>query len=107
MAFAGIAAAGLFAVVVQTTVAYAASVSPPAERGRNIGVVASGVVVGILGARVITGTLADVWGRRSIYPVLAVLPLALATLVRHRTTPRCQVLVDKGRSESIVHFQLG
>lgn len=72
-AFTGLAAAGLFAVVVQTTVAYAASVSPPAERGRNIGVVTSGVVVGILGARVATGTLAEVWGWRSIYAVLAVL----------------------------------
>ncbi|MET9801913.1 MFS transporter [Streptomyces sp. NPDC006368] len=81
MAVAGLAAAGLFAVVVQITVAYAASVSPPAERGRNIGVVTSGVVVGILGARVVTGTLADMWGWRSIYAVLAVLSLALATLV--------------------------
>ncbi|WBB57931.1 MFS transporter [Streptomyces sp. WMMC500] len=81
MAFVGLAAAGLFAVVVQTTVAYAASVSPPAERGRNIGVVTSGVVVGILGARVVTGTLADVWGWRSIYALLAVLLLGLAGLV--------------------------
>ncbi|MFI6909914.1 MFS transporter [Nonomuraea sp. NPDC050394] len=81
VAFAGLAAAGVFAVVVQTTVAYAASVSPPAERGRNIGVVTSGVVVGILGARVVTGTLAEVWGWRSVYAVLAVLALGLAALV--------------------------
>ncbi|MFD9632389.1 MFS transporter [Streptomyces violascens] len=81
VAFAGLAAAGVFAVVVQTTVAYVASVSPPAERGRNIGVVTSGVVVGILGARVVTGTLADVWGWRSVYGVLAVLSLGLAALV--------------------------
>ncbi|MDQ0746994.1 putative MFS family arabinose efflux permease [Streptomyces africanus] len=81
VAFAGLAAAGLFAVVVQTTVAYAASVSPPAERGRNIGVVTSGVVAGILGARVVTGTLAEAWGWRSVYAVLAVLSLGLAALV--------------------------
>ncbi|MCX2967952.1 MULTISPECIES: MFS transporter [Streptomyces] len=81
MAFVGLAVAGLFAVVVQTTVAYAASASPPAERGRNIGVVTSGVVVGILGARVVTGTLADVWGWRSIYALLALLLLGLAGLV--------------------------
>ncbi|MDL4814247.1 MFS transporter [Actinomadura opuntiae] len=80
-AFAGLATAGVFAVVVQTTVAYAASVSPPAERGRNIGVVTSGVVVGILGARVVTGVIAEVWSWRSIYAVLAVLSLALAVLV--------------------------
>ncbi|MFI9560230.1 MFS transporter [Nonomuraea endophytica] len=81
VAFAGLAVAGVFAVVVQTTVAYAASVSPPAERGRNIGVVTSGVVVGILGARVVTGALAEVWGWRSVYAVLAVLSLGLAALV--------------------------
>jgi predicted MFS family arabinose efflux permease len=80
-AFAGLAVAGVFAVVVQTTVAYAAAVSPPAERGRTIGVVTSGVVVGILGARVVTGALADVWGWRSVYAVLAVLSLGLAALV--------------------------
>lgn len=81
MAFAGLAAAGVFAVVVQTAVAYTASVSPPAERGRNIGVVTSGVVVGILGARVVAGTLAELWGWRSVYAVLALLSLGLAALV--------------------------
>ncbi|GAA3598661.1 MFS transporter [Nonomuraea rosea] len=81
VAFAGLAVAGVFAVVVQTTVAYAASVSPPAERGRNIGVVTSGVVAGILGARVVAGALAEVWGWRGVYAVLAVLSLGLAALV--------------------------
>ncbi|WDV50243.1 MFS transporter [Streptomyces coeruleorubidus] len=81
VAFVGLAATGVFAVVVQTTVAYAASVSPPGERGRSIGVVTSGVVVGILGARVVTGTLAEVWGWRSVYAVLALLSLGLAALV--------------------------
>ena len=80
-AFVGLATAGLFAVVVQTTVAYAASTSSPAERGRNLGVVTSGVVAGILGARVVTGALADGWGWRSVYAVLAVLSLGLAALV--------------------------
>ncbi|MFD5130304.1 MFS transporter [Streptomyces olindensis] len=81
VAFVGLATAGMFAVVVQTAVAYAASVSRPAERGRNIGVVTSGVVVGILGARVVTGALAEMWGWRSVYAVLAVLSLGLAALV--------------------------
>ncbi|QFY09726.1 MFS transporter [Nonomuraea phyllanthi] len=81
LTFAGLATAGVFAVVVQITVTYAASVSPPAERGRNIGFVTSGVVVGILGARVVTGTLAEMWGWRSVYALLAVLSLGLAALV--------------------------
>ncbi|MGW7483710.1 MFS transporter [Nonomuraea muscovyensis] len=79
-AFSGLAAAGVFAVVVQTTVAYTASISPPAERGRNLGIVTSGVVIGILGARVIAGVLADLWGWRSVYLALALLAAVLALL---------------------------
>ncbi|WP_040406226.1 MFS transporter [Amycolatopsis nigrescens] len=80
VAFSGLAVAGVFAVVVQTAVAYAASISPPDERGRNLGVVTSGVVVGILGARIVTGSLADLWGWRSSYLALAVLAAVLCVL---------------------------
>lgn len=80
VAFSGLAVAGVFAVVVQTTVAYAASISPPAERGRNLGVVTSGVVIGILGARIVAGGLAELWGWRSIYLTLAILAAGLALL---------------------------
>ncbi|MGV0812645.1 MFS transporter [Mycolicibacterium boenickei] len=101
----GLAVAGLFAVVVQTTVAYAAALSTPEERGRTLGVVTSGVVVGILGARVVAGALAAVWGWRAIYVGLAVLLVALACVVsrllppdprlRHTTYP--QLLTSFGR----------
>lgn len=77
VAFAGLAVTGVFAVVVQTTVAYAASLSAPGERGRNLGVVTSGVVIGILGARTVTGALADLWGWRSGYVALAALAALL------------------------------
>lgn len=78
---AGLAVAGLFAVVVQTTVAYAAALTTAEERGRTLGVVTSGVVVGILGSRVAAGALASAWGWRSVYAGLAVLLVALACLV--------------------------
>jgi len=84
---AGLVVAGLFAVIVQTTVAYAAAVSAPEERGRNLGLVTSGVVVGILGARVGAGALAAVWGWRSVYVALAVLLVALAGLVLRALPP--------------------
>jgi predicted MFS family arabinose efflux permease len=83
---AGLAVAGLFAVVVQTTVAYAAALSTPEERGRNLGVVTSGVVIGILGARVAAGALAAACGWRSVYVALAALLVTLACLVL-RTLP--------------------
>ncbi|WP_410597561.1 MFS transporter [Amycolatopsis sp. lyj-23] len=84
---AGLALAGLFAVVVQTTVAYAAATATPAERGRTLGAVTSGVVLGILGARVAAGALATAWGWRSVYVVLAVLLVTLAGLVRKLLPP--------------------
>ncbi|MEQ0563424.1 MFS transporter [Amycolatopsis sp. NEAU-NG30] len=81
MALAGLAIAGLFAVVVQTTVAYATATAAPQERGRTLGAVTSGVVVGILGARVASGVLATAWGWRSVYAVLAALLVVLAGAV--------------------------
>nr|WP_246210984.1 MFS transporter [Phytoactinopolyspora alkaliphila] len=80
VAFSGLAIAGVFAVVVQTTVAYATSLSAPSERGRNLEIVTSDVVIGILGGRILAGFLADVWGWRIIYIVLAILAAILALL---------------------------
>lgn len=65
--FAGIAAVGLLAVVTQTLVAYAATLAAPAARGRIVGLVTSGVVLGILLARTVSGTLADLAGWRAVY----------------------------------------
>lgn len=81
VAFTGLATTGLFAVVVQTAVAYAAAVSPPGERGRSIGVVTSGVVVGILGGRVMAGALAHIWGWQSVYLVLGLTAVVLGIVV--------------------------
>ncbi|MEV6279294.1 MFS transporter [Nocardia sp. NPDC051832] len=83
LAVIGLAVAGLFAVVVQVAVAYVAALSTPNERGRNIGAVTSGVVLGILGVRILAGVLGDTAGWRAVYAVLAVLCLLLA-LAAHR-----------------------
>ncbi|HEY3507226.1 MAG TPA: MFS transporter [Actinocatenispora sp.] len=77
----GLGVAGLFAVVVQIAVAYAAATAPPSERGRTIGVVTSGVVLGILGARAVAGYLAGPAGWRGVYVVLSALSLLLAGIV--------------------------
>ncbi|MFE0427412.1 MFS transporter, partial [Streptomyces sp. NPDC058953] len=84
---AGMAATGLLAVVTQTLVAFAASLAPPAGRGRVVGLVTSGVVVGILLARTVSGLLADLAGWRSVYLASAALT-ALLALVLHRVVPR-------------------
>ncbi|GGX20115.1 MFS transporter [Streptomyces noursei] len=84
---AGMAATGLLAVVTQTLVAFAASLAPPAGRGRVVGLVTSGVVIGILLARTVSGLLADLSGWRSVYLTSASLTAVLA-LVLYRVLPR-------------------
>ncbi|MFF9287158.1 MFS transporter [Streptomyces griseosporeus] len=84
---AGMAAVGLLAVVTQTLVAFAASLAPPHERGRVVGLVTSGVVIGILLARTASGLLADLAGWRCVYLASASLT-ALLALVLYRVLPR-------------------
>jgi MFS family permease len=70
MLLAGMTAIGLLAVVTQILIAYAASLAAPSERGRVVGTVTSGIVIGILLARTVAGTLADMpaGGRSISYP---------------------------------------
>eukprot|EP01132_Coremiostelium_polycephalum_P010642 gene10642-13038_t len=77
------AAIGLLAVVTQALVAYAASLAKPHERGQVVGIVTSGIVIGILLARTIAGGMADLAGWRSVYAVSAVLTLIIAALLFH------------------------
>ncbi|MFJ4440387.1 MFS transporter [Streptomyces sp. NPDC088923] len=86
----GVAATGLLAVVTQTLVAFAASLAPPAERGRVVGLVTSGVVTGILVARTVSGLVADLAGWRAVYLASATLT-ALLALVLSRVLPRHDV----------------
>lgn len=83
----GLAATGLLSVVTQTLVAFAASLAPAARRGRVVGLVTSGVVIGILLARTASGLLADLAGWRSVYLASASLS-ALLALTLYRVLPR-------------------
>lgn len=78
---AAMALMGLLAVVTQGFVAYAAALARPDERGRVVGTVTSGIVLGILLARVVSGALADISGWRSVYFVSACLTLAIAAIL--------------------------
>ncbi|WP_163270053.1 MFS transporter [Chelativorans alearense] len=84
---ASMAAVGLLAVVTQGLVAYAASLARPAERGQVVGVVTSGIVLGILLARTAAGILTDLSGWRTIYLLSAVLTLVIAGLL-YKALPR-------------------
>jgi predicted MFS family arabinose efflux permease len=87
MLLASMAAMGMLAVVTQAFVAYAASLAHPAERGQVVGVVTSGIVLGILLARAAAGLLADLSGWRTVYFVSAALTMIIAALL-HQVLPR-------------------
>lgn len=86
---------GLMAVVVQVLVAYAASLASPEQRGETVGTVTSGVVLGILLARFVSGAVADMAGWRGVYFVSAVLMIGMA-LVLMRTMPASPTPPAKG-----------
>ncbi|WP_040456400.1 MFS transporter [Kribbella catacumbae] len=92
MLLIGLAAVGLLAVVTQSLVAFAASLSAPAERGRAVGTVTSGIVIGILLARTTSGLLTDLAGWRSVYLISCGLSLLIAlTLFRTAPQPRANL----------------
>ncbi|MBB3457898.1 putative MFS family arabinose efflux permease [Rhizobium sp. BK313] len=77
----GMAAVGMLAVVVQSLVALTATLAHAAHRGRAVGTVTSGVVIGILLARFVSGVLADVGGWRLVYLSSAALTLSMTVLL--------------------------
>ncbi len=79
--FIGMAVVGMLATVTQTLVAYASRLSDPAERGSIVGFVTSGVVIGILLARVFAGILTDIGGWRLVYLTSAALMLFIVSLL--------------------------
>lgn len=81
--FAGVFAIGLFAVVIQVLVAFAASLAAPEKRGQVVGTVISGIVLGILLGRSIAGALTDFSGWRTVYLVSSVAILIVAALLFH------------------------
>ncbi|MFF2811522.1 MFS transporter [Streptomyces sp. NPDC058000] len=80
----GTALTGLTSVAAQVVMPFAATLSAPAERGRTIGTVMTGLLLGILLARTAAGLLAELGGWRTVYWVNAVLMLLMAVLLRLR-----------------------
>lgn len=77
---------GLMAVVAQLMVAWAATLAAPELRGKVVGSVTSGIVLGILFARFVSGAIADLAGWRAVYLTAACL-LLLISLTLARVMP--------------------
>lgn len=75
-------AVGMTTVVPQLALPLAAHVAPPEERGRAVGAVMGGLLVGILLARTASGFLGAHLGWRAVYVVAAALMVALAAALR-------------------------
>jgi predicted MFS family arabinose efflux permease len=58
---------GIVSCVPQQLVPFAAVMSMPSERGRNVGTVVSGIMVGILVGRTIAGVIGAAYGWRAVY----------------------------------------
>ena len=76
-----LAMVGLMAVMVQVMVAHAATLATPAQQGQAVGTVTSGVVLGILLARLVSGVVADVAGWRVVYFAAAGVLVLMAGLL--------------------------
>src|SRR3954468_555564 len=75
-------AIGVTTVVPQLILPFAAGRAPPAIRGRVVGQVVSGLLVGILAGRAVAGVVNDLAGWRAMFVAAAVAMLALALLLR-------------------------
>lgn len=84
---------GLFSVVAQILVPLAATLAPPEKRGRIVGTVMSGLLLGILLARTVAGALAQLGGWRTVYWTASVL-MVLMALALWRFLPQVKPTVS-------------
>jgi predicted MFS family arabinose efflux permease len=68
---------GFTSVVAQVLVPFAAHLAAPQERGRVVGQVMSGLLIGVLLARAVAGLIAEEWGWRNVFRLSAALLVVL------------------------------
>lgn len=75
---------GITSIVPQLILPLAANLSTDEERGKNIGIIMSGLLVGILGSRAISGTVGDLFGWRAVFLMAAIFCGLLMLLMAKR-----------------------
>lgn len=75
---------GFTSAVPQMFVPMAAQLSDDKGRGRAIGIVMSGLLIGILGSRVLSGLIGEQFGWRNVYYGAAVMMVALFILLKFK-----------------------
>lgn len=72
---------GFFSVIPQMFMPFASLYSRPCEKERKVGMILSGLLIGILGSRVASGYIGYVLGWRSMYIIAAFVLMAMACMV--------------------------
>ncbi|WP_299778714.1 MFS transporter [uncultured Formosa sp.] len=75
---------GFTSALPQLFVPMAAQLSDDKQRGRSIGIVMSGLLIGILGSRVISGFIGEQYGWRTMYYIATVLMAILFVVLRFK-----------------------
>ncbi len=73
---------GLFTMVPQLIIPFAAHLADPKSRGKVLGTVTSGLLIGILLSRTLSGLLGSAFGWRVVFYFAGALMMALALLLR-------------------------
>ncbi len=94
-----VAVAGLCSVAAQILVPYAATLATDQQRGRVVGTVMSGLLLGILLARTFSGLIAEVAGWRAVYASASAMVFVLAVVLSRR-------MPAEGRRKSLPYGRL-
>ncbi len=90
---------GLFTVIPQVSIPFAAQLAPPDRRGRTIGIVMSGIFAGILISRAISGATGNWLGWRAIFFIASGVMILLVIVV-------ARYLPHSGRSTNLNYVQV-
>lgn len=73
---------GFFSVIPQMFMPFASLYSKPDEKERKVGMILSGLLIGILGSRVLSGFVGHALGWRAMYAIAAFAIMAMARIIR-------------------------
>lgn len=93
MLFIAAFAVGFASIVPQLIIPFAAHLASPKERGKVIGTIMSGLLIGILASRTFSGTIGGAFGWRIVYISAAVIMLILAIFIK-KLLPLSQPVLD-------------